>query len=223
MMNERGVLCGQVVSELGLGVSSLVGFTENIGVCGVPADYDNYVDASPQQQPGWNATSSAQRQGTSNITQQQQQEPPVDFLRLARYANAQRRNATGVPAGGAPLREIAMERYLRRFGGSAIRSVLSPIMPFVPDRIGPLRTFREVHRWFGAESAAKVGAALGRLPRGSLGYVYKIPDVGLDEVEALAAAVPAHVQLVGYRELGQLADAKLAAQAAGLQDADRLA
>ena len=54
-------------------------------------------------------------------------------------------------------------------------------------------------------------------------YVYKIPDVGLDAVEALAAAVPSHVQLVGYRELAHLADAARATQVAGLQDADRTA
>lgn len=143
----------------------------------MPADYDNYVDASPQQRPAWNATASAQGQGTASTSQQQQQqqeEPAVDFLRLARYATAQSgfRNKTGVPSGGAPpLRELAMERYLRRFEGSAISTILSPIMPFVPARIGSLRTFREVHRWFGAkEDAAKVGAALGRLRRGTLGY-----------------------------------------------------
>ena len=145
------------------------------------ADYDNYVDASPQHQgPAWNATSSADRQGTASESQQlqqqlqqqqQQQAPAVDFLRLAQGV-AQRGpgNATGVPSGGAPpLRELAMERYLRRFEGSAISTVLSPIMPFVPARIGSLRTFREVHRWFPTEDAAKVGAALGRLRRGTLG------------------------------------------------------
>ena len=45
----------------------------------------------------------------------------------------------------------------------------------------------------------------------------------MDAVEALAAAVPSHVHLVGYRELAALADAARAAQAAGLQGADRTA
>ena len=75
-------------------------------------------------------------------------------------------------------------------------------------------TFHELHRWFGSESADDVAHALGQLPRGTLGFVYKIPDVGLDRVEALAKAVPAHVQLVGYRELRQLADEKYSGQAA---------
>ena len=198
----------------------------------MPADYGNFVGAPPRQQPSRNAASPMHGQGGSGtLQQQQQQEPLVDFLRLGRYATAQQRgvqNATGVPSNGAggafpPLGELAMERYLRRFEGTAIRTVLSPITPFVPAKIGTLRTFREVHRWFGAEGAARVGAALGRLPRGTLGYVYKIPDVGLDAVEALARAVPAHVQLVGYRELAQLTDSKQALQLAGLRGTDCMA
>ena len=102
----------------------------------------------------------------------------------------------------------------RRFNGTAISSVLSPILPWVAARIGSLDTFRELHRWFGGESAAAVAAKLGRLPRGTLGFVYKIPDVGMERVEALAQALPPHVQLVGYRELRQLADEKYAAQGA---------
>jgi hypothetical protein len=92
--------------------------------------------------------------------------------------------------------------------------VLSPILPWVAARIGSLDTFRELHRWFGGQSAGEVARKLARLPCGTLGFVYKIPDVGMDAVEALAQALPAHVQLVGYRELRALADEKYSAQGA---------
>ena len=101
-----------------------------------------------------------------------------------------------------------MAAYLSRFNNSAIQSVFSPIQPAVPAYIGNLETFTEVHRWFGSETAARVAVDLARLRKGSLAYVYKLPDVGIDQVEVLARALPPHVQLVGYRELAELARQK---------------
>lgn len=101
-----------------------------------------------------------------------------------------------------------MRRYLDRFSNSSIQAVFSPITPYVPPKIGSLETFRELHRWFGKESGISVAQELSKLPRGSLGYLYKLPDVGLEQVEVLAKALPEHVHLVGYRELAQLARSK---------------
>lgn len=105
--------------------------------------------------------------------------------------------------------EPAMQAYLNRLSNTSIQSVYSPITPYVPAQIGTLETFRELYRWFGpSDPGAAVAQKLGELPRGSLGYLYKLPDVGLDQVEALAKALPSHVQLVGYRELAELAKAR---------------
>lgn len=80
--------------------------------------------------------------------------------------------------------EPAMVRYLSRLSSSKgpIQAVFSPITPYVPTKIGSLETFRESYRWFGTESIASVAQKLGGFPLGSLGYLYKLPDVGLDQV-----------------------------------------
>ncbi|BDA45333.1 hypothetical protein COCOBI_07-1200 [Coccomyxa sp. Obi] len=112
--------------------------------------------------------------------------------------------------------EPAMVNYLSRLSSSngPIQAVFSPITPYVPAKIGRLETFRESYRWFGTETIASVAQKLGGFPLGSLGYLYKLPDVTLDQVEALAKALPQHVELVGYRELTELAKARRATLAA---------
>ena len=77
-----------------------------------------------------------------------------------------------------------MVRYLSRLSSSngPIQAVFSPITPYVPPKIGSLETFRESYRWFGTETVASVAQKLGDFPLGSLGYVYKLPDVTLDQV-----------------------------------------
>ena len=106
--------------------------------------------------------------------------------------------------------ELDMERYLRRLQGTNIQSVFSPILPFVPRHIGELATFRELYRWFGKESGASLAQRLGKYRRGTIGYVYMIPDVALDSVEELGRSIPEHVELVGYRELAQISKTRKA-------------
>ena len=100
--------------------------------------------------------------------------------------------------------ELNMERYLLRLAGSNIRSVFSPILPFVPRRIGELATFRELYRWFGTETGPSLAHRLGKYRKGTVGYVYMIPGVSMDSMEELGRSLPEHVQLVGYRELADI-------------------
>lgn len=78
-----------------------------------------------------------------------------------------------------------MVSYLSRLASSngPIQAVFSPITPYVPPKIGSLETFRESYRWFATETVASVAQRLGGFPLGSLGYMYKLPDVTLDQVE----------------------------------------
>ena len=105
-----------------------------------------------------------------------------------------------------------MERYLHRFDGTNIAAVFSPIMPFVPRRIGGLATFRELYRWFSKETGASLAHRLGRYRRGTIGYVYMIPGVSMDSMEDLSQNLPDHVQLTGYRELLDISHMAASAQ-----------
>ena len=130
-------------------------------------------------------------------------------------------SAHSTSSGGAAgvcrnLNEADMERYLRRFDGTDIAAVFSPIMPFVPQRIGGLATFRELYRWFSKETGASLAKRLGRYRRGTIGYVYMIPDVSMDSMEDLSQNLPDHVQLVGYRELMDISH--MAASAEGFSE-----
>ena len=100
--------------------------------------------------------------------------------------------------------ELDMERYLRRLAGTNIKTVFSPILPFVPRHIGELATFRELYRWFGTETGASLAHRLGKYRRGTVGYVYMIPGVSMDSMEELGRSLPDHVELVGYRELADV-------------------
>ncbi len=107
--------------------------------------------------------------------------------------------------------EAAMHAYLGRLSNTSIQTVFSPITPYVPAKIGSLETFREVYRWLGPQDpGVSVAQKLGELPRGSLGYLYKLPDISMALVEELARNLPSHVQLVGYRELAELAKSRRA-------------
>ena len=112
--------------------------------------------------------------------------------------------------------ELDMERYLRRLAGTNIKSVFSPILPFVPRHIGELATFRELYRWFGTETGASLARRLGKYRRGSIGYVYMIPGVSMDSMEELGREIPEHVELVGHRELAEISRGMLQGAAAGL-------
>lgn len=99
------------------------------------------------------------------------------------------------------------QAYVRRFSGTAVRSVFSPVLPYMPLWLtDELTTFAEQYRWFADNSTSHLAEFLNqRTPRGRLGYVHKIFDVPYERVEALAAALQPHVQLVGHRELAQVA------------------
>ena len=100
--------------------------------------------------------------------------------------------------------ELDMERYLRRLAGTNIKSVFSPILPFVPRHIEELATFRELYRWFAADTGASLAKRLGNYRTGTVGYVYMIPGMTMDAMEELGKNVPEHVKLVGYRELADI-------------------
>ena len=137
----------------------------------------------------------------------------VDCKHGLDHDRAQDRGKAGLPAGCK--NELDMERYLRRLEGTNIQSVFSPILPFVPRHIGELATFRELYRWFGKESGASLAQRLGKYHRGTIGYVYMIPDVPLDSMEELGRSLPEHVTLVGYRELAQISRTRKAAAGKG--------
>ena len=141
----------------------------------------------------------------------------VDCKHGLDHIRAQDSGNAGLAAGCK--NELDMERYLRRLEGTNIQSVFSPILPFVPRHIGKLSTFRELYRWFGKESGANLAQQLGRYCRGTIGYVYMIPDVPLDSMEELGRRVPEHVELVGYRELAEISRTRKAAAGKGYPSA----
>lgn len=102
----------------------------------------------------------------------------------------------------------AMEEYIANFQNTSIQAVFSPITPYVHRWIGRIATFRELIRWTGsaADSPSAVADMLLQLPRGTMGYMYKLPDITMQDVEALGLALQnTHVKLVGHRELAMLA------------------
>ena len=104
--------------------------------------------------------------------------------------------------------KLAMEQYIAQFANSSIQAVFSPIMPYVHKHIDGIVTFREWIRWTDSSvaSPANTAEALLKFPKGLLGYVYKLPDISMHEVELLGKALQeTHVKLVGYRELTSLA------------------
>ena len=106
------------------------------------------------------------------------------------------------------LGRIAMQRYIARFEGTSIQAVFSPIMPYVSRWIGNIATFHELIRWTSTQTTPPdaVAQQLLKLPQGTFGYVYKLPDITMHEVEALARCLAGtHVELVGHRELVKLA------------------
>ena len=108
-----------------------------------------------------------------------------------------------------PLQEEAMQAYVSRFKGTGV-SVFSPIMPYLPPWIDDvIPTFAEWVRWWDSKSTAEVADFLNQKKlRGEMGYVYMIIDVGMDRLKELTSALQQHVQLVGYRELVELAHQK---------------
>ena len=98
-----------------------------------------------------------------------------------------------------------MEAYVRLFQGTGM-SVFSPITPLVPSWVGDIPTFAEWARWFGNKPAGDVADMLNDDSwRGHLGYVFMIIDVGMDALLNMSHLLQPHVQLVGYRELIDLA------------------
>lgn len=103
---------------------------------------------------------------------------------------------------------LAMEQYIAQFANSSIQAVFSPVMPFVRERIGDIVTFRELVRWTESAVATSsiVAETLTKFPKGKMGYVYKLPDISMYDVEALGKALQdTHVKLVGHREMVSLA------------------
>lgn len=112
---------------------------------------------------------------------------------------------------------LAMEAYIRHFNNSSIHTVFSPIIPYMPDWIGNVATFRELVRWTSAQSVESIASILQALPSGTLGYVYQLPDVDMQSVETLGGLLAnANVTLVDHRHLHILALAKLQYNSAGV-------
>ena len=104
---------------------------------------------------------------------------------------------------------LAMESYISQFANTSIQAVFSPIMPYVHKYIDDIVTFREWIRWTDSSVATSsvIAQTLLKFPKGSLGYVYKLPDISMQNVEVLGTALQGtHVKLVGHRELTSLAN-----------------
>ncbi|DBA87134.1 TPA: hypothetical protein ACH3X2_005239 [Trebouxia sp. C0005] len=102
----------------------------------------------------------------------------------------------------------AMEGYIANFQNTSIQAVFSPITPYVHRWIGKVATFRELIRWTGSAThrPSDIADMLLQLSRGTMGYVYKLPDITMQDVEDLGLALQnTHVKLVGHRELTMLA------------------
>lgn len=103
---------------------------------------------------------------------------------------------------------LAMEQYIAQFANSSIQAVFSPITPFVHKHIGDIVTFRELVRWTdsAATTSSVVAEMLTKIPKGKMGYVYKLPDISMYDVEALGKALQrTHVKLVGHHEMVSMA------------------
>ena len=75
-----------------------------------------------------------------------------------------------------------------------------------PTWVGDVAAFKPCVQWGGANASA-VAAAIVAVPRGELSYAYLTLGYDtsvVDEVARLIAAAP-HVELVGYRELIEVA------------------
>ena len=101
---------------------------------------------------------------------------------------------------------------LRRYDGTAVRGAFmlgsDPLPPAgaTPTWVGDVAAFKPCVQWGGANASA-VAAAIVAVPRGELSYAYLTLGYDtsvVDEVARLVAAAP-HVELVGYRELIEVA------------------
>jgi hypothetical protein len=64
----------------------------------------------------------------------------------------------------------------------------SPLWCKRPEWLLCVMLSKQVHRWFGSESADAVASQLASLRRGTLGYLYKLPDVPIAQVGPLGHA-----------------------------------
>lgn len=105
-----------------------------------------------------------------------------------------------------PLQEEAMQAYVSRFRDTGV-AVFSPITPSLPPWVDDvIPTFVEWIRWLGNRPTDKIAHVLNKEElRGELGFMYMIIDIGMDRFRELMSMLKGHVQLVGYRELVQLA------------------
>ena len=101
-----------------------------------------------------------------------------------------------------------MEAYVQNFQGKGV-SVFSPILPPLPRWVGDIPTFVEWIRWFGNTPTEDIAHNLNDKGHiGDLGYVFMIIDVDMGALANLTELLSPHVQLVGYRELIELAHQK---------------
>lgn len=106
------------------------------------------------------------------------------------------------------LKEAAMEAYVARFQGTGT-ALFSPITPSVPSWVADIPTFAEWVRWFGKDSPQNIADVLNDAKwQGQLGFVYMIIDVDMEVFANLSQLLRPHVQLVGHRELVDLAHQK---------------
>lgn len=105
---------------------------------------------------------------------------------------------------------LAMEAYLRHFDNTDIQTVFSPVMPYVEDWVGNVAVFRELIRWTDPNTEQSVANQLLALPRGTLGYIYQLPEVDMQSVEKLGGLLQGtNVTLVDHRHLRTVALAKI--------------
>ncbi|KAK9793994.1 hypothetical protein WJX73_001371 [Symbiochloris irregularis] len=126
-----------------------------------------------------------------------------------RSGTASLEQARGTQRLHQPLQEEAMQAYVSRFKGTGV-AVFSPITPYLPPWVDDgIPTFTEWVRWFASKPTKEVADFLnGEGLKGELGFMYMIIDIGMDRLRELMPLLEAHVELVGYRELVQLAHQK---------------
>jgi hypothetical protein len=111
------------------------------------------------------------------------------------------------------------EDYLKRFEGTAVDGAFmlgsDPLPPEWPVKhpyesptwVGDVACFKPIYQ-YGPPNVTTASAAVNTVPPGSMVYVYIGLGSDMHFVDGLAAAVADHIELVGYRELIELAKQK---------------
>ncbi|MFW5985229.1 MAG: hypothetical protein ACOCQ1_03015 [Halanaerobiaceae bacterium] len=106
-----------------------------------------------------------------------------------------------------------MVEAIKAYSGSEIKGIFTPITPRVSSWINDIRIFQEryrlnIHQEEPDEKLSEMINNLNSLSPGELTYVYVIHHSPLDKLEIVPEQLEDHIELVGYRELIELAEQK---------------